>query len=83
MSIQSGKFVLPPTEDTALSGDLRFGGGAYRANLYVYDPFGRIDWFFARGLACSEPSVIPAIDAAGIAISDHEALAVTNTPSKP
>ena len=20
-------------------------GGAYRANLYVYDPFGRIDWY--------------------------------------
>jgi endonuclease/exonuclease/phosphatase family metal-dependent hydrolase len=46
-------------------------------------PFGRIDWFFARGLACSEPSVIAAVDAAGVAISDHEALAVTIAPSRP
>ncbi len=40
-------------------------------------PFGRIDWILARGLDCSEPAVVPAIDAAGVAISDHEALAVT------
>ncbi|MCP8936894.1 hypothetical protein NK718_00050 [Alsobacter sp. SYSU M60028] len=40
-------------------------------------PFGKIDWFFARGLRCSDPAVIPAVDAAGVAISDHEALAVT------
>lgn len=41
------------------------------------EPLGRIDWFFSRGLACSDPAVIPAVDEAGIAISDHEALAVT------
>jgi endonuclease/exonuclease/phosphatase family metal-dependent hydrolase len=40
-------------------------------------PFGRIDWLFARGLACSDAAVIPAVDAAGVAISDHDALAVT------
>lgn len=44
-------------------------------------PFGRIDWFFARGLACSDPAVVPAVDAAGVAISDHDALAVTVRPS--
>ncbi|MEZ4465957.1 MAG: FHA domain-containing protein [bacterium] len=26
-------------------GQHRFLAGAYRANLYVYDPFGRIDWY--------------------------------------
>ena len=26
------------------------------------EPLGRIDWFFARGLACSDPAVIPAVD---------------------
>jgi endonuclease/exonuclease/phosphatase family metal-dependent hydrolase len=41
------------------------------------EPLGRIDWFFARGLECSDPAVIPAVDGNGVAISDHEALAVT------
>ena len=41
------------------------------------EPLGRIDWFFSRGLKCYDPAVIPAVDQAGIAISDHEALAVT------
>lgn len=40
-------------------------------------PFGKIDWLFARGLRCSDPVILPAVDAAGIAISDHEVLAVT------
>lgn len=40
-------------------------------------PFGRIDWLFVRGLHCSDPAVLPAVDADGVAISDHEALAVT------
>ncbi len=44
-------------------------------------PFGRIDWFFARGLECRDPAVIPAIDAAGVTISDHDALAVTIRPA--
>lgn len=47
------------------------------------EPLGRIDWFFARGLECSDPAVIPAVDANGLAISDHEALAVTVRPSAP
>ncbi len=44
-------------------------------------PFGKIDWFFARGLRCSDPAIIPAVDAAGVAISDHEVLAVTIAPA--
>jgi endonuclease/exonuclease/phosphatase family metal-dependent hydrolase len=40
-------------------------------------PFGRIDWFFARGLECVNPETIAAVDVSGAAISDHETLAVT------
>ena len=40
-------------------------------------PFGKIDWLFARGLVCSDPAVIAAVDPAGVAISDHEVLAVS------
>ena len=43
-------------------------------------PFGKIDWLFTRGLLCTEPEIIAAVDDEGIAISDHEALAVTITP---
>lgn len=43
-------------------------------------PFGKIDWLFSRGLRCTDPAVIPAIDEQGHAISDHEALAVTISP---
>ncbi len=43
-------------------------------------PLGRIDWLFARGLVCSEAATVPAVDASGIAISDHEVLAVTIAP---
>ena len=44
------------------------------------EPLGRIDWFFARGMDCSDPATIPAVDKEGVAISDHEALAVTIRP---
>ncbi len=44
-------------------------------------PFGRIDWLFTRGLVASDPQTIPAVDAAGIAISDHEALLVSIRPA--
>lgn len=40
-------------------------------------PFGKIDWLFARGLRCSDAATLPAVDAHGGAISDHEILAVT------
>jgi endonuclease/exonuclease/phosphatase family metal-dependent hydrolase len=44
-------------------------------------PFGKIDWLFARGLRCTDPSIVPAVDGAGSAISDHDALAVTVKPA--
>jgi len=40
-------------------------------------PLGRIDWFLARGLDVFDPQTIPAVDDAGVALSDHEVLAVT------
>jgi endonuclease/exonuclease/phosphatase family metal-dependent hydrolase len=43
-------------------------------------PLGRIDWLFARGLVCSDAATVPAVDADGVAISDHEVLAVTIAP---
>jgi endonuclease/exonuclease/phosphatase family metal-dependent hydrolase len=42
-------------------------------------PFTRIDWFFTRGFDAHEAATLPAIDAEGQAISDHEALRVTLT----
>jgi endonuclease/exonuclease/phosphatase family metal-dependent hydrolase len=44
------------------------------------EPFGKIDWSLARGLDCRDPRVLPAVDARGVAISDHEALAVKVRP---
>lgn len=44
-------------------------------------PFGKIDWLFTRGLQSAEPEIIAAVDAQGIAISDHEALVVTVVPA--
>ncbi|WP_299621879.1 endonuclease/exonuclease/phosphatase family protein [Pelagibius sp.] len=44
-------------------------------------PHIKIDWFFTRGLTAAAPEVIPAVDAQGRAISDHEVLAVTVSPS--
>lgn len=40
-------------------------------------PFGKIDWMFSRGLRCTHAATLPAVDAQGVAISDHEILAVT------
>ncbi len=44
-------------------------------------PFGKIDWFLSRGLVCRAPAIVPATDAEGVAISDHEVLAVTIEPA--
>jgi endonuclease/exonuclease/phosphatase family metal-dependent hydrolase len=44
-------------------------------------PLGKIDWFFSRGVAASDPATVPAVDDAGVAISDHEALVVSVRPS--
>ena len=53
----------------------RSGEGSQRGTL-------RLDWFFARGLACSAPEVIAAVDPeTGEALSDHEAIAVTIRPA--
>ena len=40
-------------------------------------PFGKIDWLFARNLRCNDPAVIAAVDRAGVAVSDHDVLAVS------
>ena len=40
-------------------------------------PFGRLDWFFTRGLIARNPAIEPAVDDAATAISDHELLAVS------
>ncbi len=38
---------------------------------------GKIDWIFTRGLAASDPTVIPAVGSNGAILSDHDAVAVT------
>jgi endonuclease/exonuclease/phosphatase family metal-dependent hydrolase len=40
-------------------------------------PLGKLDWFLARGLEARDALVIPAVDTAGRAISDHEIVTVT------
>lgn len=35
-------------------------------------PFTRLDWLFCRGVAVADPATVPAVDAAGNAISDHD-----------
>jgi endonuclease/exonuclease/phosphatase family metal-dependent hydrolase len=44
-------------------------------------PFGRIDWFFCRGLQARDPETVAAVGRDGRAISDHELLAVTVMPN--
>jgi endonuclease/exonuclease/phosphatase family metal-dependent hydrolase len=43
-------------------------------------PLGKIDWFLCRGLEASEPRTVAAVDADGVAISDHELLTVRIRP---
>jgi len=43
-------------------------------------PLGKIDWFLCRGLVASDPATLAAVDARGVAISDHEVLVVTIAP---
>ncbi|HET8726509.1 MAG TPA: endonuclease/exonuclease/phosphatase family protein [Alphaproteobacteria bacterium] len=40
-------------------------------------PLGRLDWFLTKGLAAESPAVVPATDAAGQALSDHDIVVVT------
>jgi endonuclease/exonuclease/phosphatase family metal-dependent hydrolase len=35
------------------------------------------DWFFTRQLVASDPEIVPAVDAAGRALSDHELITLT------
>ena len=43
-------------------------------------PFGRLDWFFTRGLDAGDPETLPAVDESGSANWDHELLVVTVSP---
>jgi endonuclease/exonuclease/phosphatase family metal-dependent hydrolase len=43
-------------------------------------PLGKIDWFLCRDLVARDPVTVPAVDAAGQPISDHEVLLVTIQP---
>lgn len=40
-------------------------------------PFAKLDWLFTRHAEAEAPETIPAVDAAGAAISDHEVVAAT------
>ena len=40
-------------------------------------PFAKLDWLFTRHVEAEAPETIPAVDAAGAAISDHEVVAAT------
>lgn len=51
-----------------------------RADGTPAPPLGKIDWFLARGLRCSDPAILPAVDTRGVAVSDQELLAVTVEP---
>ncbi|MCB2009937.1 MAG: endonuclease/exonuclease/phosphatase family protein [Geminicoccaceae bacterium] len=54
--------------------------GAASERLRPGDPLrelGRIDWFMTRGVDVGQARTIPAVDAAGIAVSDHEILSIT------
>ncbi len=42
-------------------------------------PFGKLDWIVVRGLTAANPRIVPALDAQGRAVSDHEMLAVDVT----
>jgi endonuclease/exonuclease/phosphatase family metal-dependent hydrolase len=39
-------------------------------------PFRRLDWLFTRGIAAAAPRTVPAVDANGAAISDHDVVVV-------
>ncbi len=40
----------------------------------------RLDWFFARGLRCRDAVTVPALDAEGRPLSDHDGILVTVMP---
>lgn len=59
-----------PLAPTQRFGDSAGGAACGRAP-------GKIDWIFTRGLAASDPAVIPALGPDGVLLSDHDAVAVT------
>lgn len=77
-----------PEQDEPLFTDLRHAGFSWAdANLACPTqrdgptkkpsrPFAKLDWFFVRGLAARNPQVVPALDARGRPVSDHEMIAV-------
>ena len=46
-------------------------------------PLMHLDWILVRGLGATGPAVVPAVDDAGLALSDHELVAVTLVPLVP
>ena len=44
-------------------------------------PLGKIDWIFTCGLWATAPEILPAVDANGTSISDHDCLLVTVEPA--
>jgi endonuclease/exonuclease/phosphatase family metal-dependent hydrolase len=79
--------ITSPDAYEPLFADLRDAGFAWRNSNIAqatqrdgpwkkHDrPFGKLDWIFVRGIKASNPAVIPAIDEAGRAISDHDIVA--------
>ncbi|WP_114945507.1 endonuclease/exonuclease/phosphatase family protein [Microvirga calopogonii] len=77
-----------PERDEPLFADLREAGFEWRhANLALptqtpgptnkhEPPFGKLDWLVVRGLAATNPQIVPARDAQGRAVSDHEMITV-------
>jgi endonuclease/exonuclease/phosphatase family metal-dependent hydrolase len=80
-----------PERCEPLFADLRQAGFAWAgANLALptqtpgpkdkhKSPFGKLDWIVVRGLAPSNPQIVPAADEEGRAVSDHEMIAVDVT----
>lgn len=48
-----------------------------RADGYPKEPLVRLDWMLVRGLHATDPATVPALGPDGVAVSDHDALAVT------
>lgn len=77
-----------PERDEPLFADLRAAGFSWAdANLPAPTqrdgptkthprPFGKLDWFFVRGVAPENPQIVPSVDRQGRPISDHEMLTV-------
>ena len=80
-----------PERYEPLFADLRAAGFEWRhANLALptqapgpsnkhEPPFGKLDWVVVRGLEARAPQVVPAVDEAGRAVSDHEMIVVDLT----